>query len=85
MAYELIHPPNTLDKTLSRSQHLGELDAAAINTMIMEAEKRRKTQDELRVEKAQRQKPPLNHILNIKEMDVRHYLFATFPIDLTNI
>lgn len=75
MAYESIHPPNTLDKNLSRSQHLGELDTAATNTMIMETVNRQKTKDELRVEKAQRQKPPLNRILNIQEMNVRRYFF----------
>lgn len=85
MAYEPIHPPNTLDKNLSRAQHLGELDTVATETIALEAENRQKTRDELRVEKAQRQKPPLSRILNIQEMDVRNYVLGTSPMDLTNM
>lgn len=85
MAYEPIHPPNALDKNLSRAQHLGELDTAATKTIALEAENREKTKDELRVEKAQRQKPPLSRILNIQEMDVRSHALANLSLDLTSM
>jgi L-lactate dehydrogenase (cytochrome) len=32
---------------------------------------RKKTKDQLRVDKAQKEKPPLSRILNLKEMEVR--------------
>jgi hypothetical protein len=38
--------------------------------MAQEAESKVKTKDEIRIEKAQRQKPPLNRILNLQDMEV---------------
>jgi L-lactate dehydrogenase (cytochrome) len=54
-----------LDKTLSQEKHLGDLTAAA-RVATGDAEK---TKDQLRVEKAQREKPPLSRILNLKDME----------------
>jgi len=69
-AYEPIHPPDALDKNLSKDKHLGELDTAAAKEVAREAESRKKTQDEIRVEQAQRQKPALNRLLNLQDMEV---------------
>jgi L-lactate dehydrogenase (cytochrome) len=46
---------------------LGELEPTATKTV---AEVVGKTKDELRVEKAQREKPPLSRMLNLKDMEV---------------
>ena len=69
-AYEPIHPPDTLDKNLSKEKHLGELDTAAAKEVAREAESREKTQDEIRVEQAQRQKPALNRLLSLQDIEV---------------
>ncbi|KIM85387.1 hypothetical protein PILCRDRAFT_778154 [Piloderma croceum F 1598] len=68
-AYEPIHPPDALDKNLSKDKHLGELDTAAAKEVAREAESREKTQDEIRVEQAQRQKPALNRLLNLQDVE----------------
>ncbi|KAG6910752.1 hypothetical protein DXG01_008284 [Tephrocybe rancida] len=68
-AYEPIHPPDALDKNLPASKHLGPLDSDAA-LMVTEAQRsRQKTKDELRVETALKQRPPLNHILNLADME----------------
>lgn len=69
-AYEPIHPSDALDKNLSKDKHLGELDTAAAKEVVREAESRQKTQDEIRVEQAQQQKPALNRLLNLQDMEV---------------
>lgn len=65
--YAPIHPPDAIDKTLSQEKYLGELEPTAI--MGVEGETV-KTKDELRVEKAHREKPPLSRILNLQDMEV---------------
>jgi L-lactate dehydrogenase (cytochrome) len=69
-AYEPIHPTDALDKNLEPDKHLGTLvndDAAAIE----EAKRsRKKTRDELRMEKAMRERPPLRRVLDLQEMEV---------------
>jgi L-lactate dehydrogenase (cytochrome) len=69
-AYEPIHPPDALDKNLSKDKYLGELDTAAAQEIAREAESRDKTKDEIRVEQAQRQKPALNRVLNLQDIEV---------------
>ncbi|KIM79769.1 hypothetical protein PILCRDRAFT_98049 [Piloderma croceum F 1598] len=68
-AYEPIHPPDALEKNLSPEKHLGELDAAAAKELTRKAENREKTKDEIRVEMAQQQKPALNRVLNLQDME----------------
>jgi hypothetical protein len=38
-----------------------------------------KTKDEIRVEDAQKQMPPLSRILNVRDMEVCHYFPFTCP------
>jgi L-lactate dehydrogenase (cytochrome) len=52
------------------NKHLGMLDTASAKELARKAESRQKTKDEIRVEKAQRQKPALNRILNLQDMEV---------------
>ena len=51
-------------------KHLGELNNAAASAVREAEQNRKKTKDELRMEKAQKEKPPLNRILSGKEMEV---------------
>ncbi|CCL99735.1 uncharacterized protein FIBRA_01757 [Fibroporia radiculosa] len=68
-AYEPIHPPDTLDKNLPTSKHLGDLDSSGASALQKEQESRKKTRDEVRVEQAQARKPPLNQILNLRDIE----------------
>ena len=82
-AYEPIHPPNALDKNLSSEKHLGPIDQHSAEEIKQANKHRKRTQDETRVEKAQQQKPPLNRVLNLSEMEVyqlvtSNSLFAYF-------
>lgn len=65
--YAPIHPPDAIDKALGQEKHMGELYTTAAMAGAGEAEK---TKDQLRVERAQREKPPLSRILNLKDMEV---------------
>ncbi|KAH8109771.1 FMN-dependent dehydrogenase-domain-containing protein [Phellopilus nigrolimitatus] len=68
-AYEPIHPPDALEKNLPPQKHLGTLDAGAAQAIEQANAEKKKTQDELRVEKAQKEKPPLSRVLNVREME----------------
>lgn len=68
-AYEPIHPSDALDKHLPRSKHLGPVDAQAANKIEAETKQRKKTQDEIRVEKAVKDRPPLSRVLTVREME----------------
>ena len=45
------------------------LDASAAKSISEAKKEKRKTQDEIRVELAQKQKPPLSRVLNALEME----------------
>ncbi|KAF9455693.1 FMN-dependent dehydrogenase-domain-containing protein [Collybia nuda] len=68
-AYEPIHPPDALDKHLHKSKHLGPIDSDAAYAIARESENRQKTKDELRVEAAQKQRPPLSRLLSLADME----------------
>ncbi|KAI5121350.1 hypothetical protein M0805_000658 [Coniferiporia weirii] len=68
-AYEPIHPPDALEKNLPPEKHLGPIDASAAQAIKKADAEKKKTQDELRVEKAEKEKPPLSRILNAQEME----------------
>ncbi|KLO10491.1 hypothetical protein SCHPADRAFT_856548 [Schizopora paradoxa] len=68
-AYEPIHPPDTLDKNLPREKHLGTLSSNDVQALAREETERKRSHDELRMERAQREKPPLSRILNIRELE----------------
>ncbi|KAG6819235.1 hypothetical protein H0H93_013927 [Arthromyces matolae] len=69
-AYEPIHPPDALEKNLPPSKHMGSLNPDAARTVIQEQQNKPKTKDELRVLAALKQRPPLDHILNLADMEV---------------
>ncbi|THV02065.1 hypothetical protein K435DRAFT_654173 [Dendrothele bispora CBS 962.96] len=68
-AYEPIHPADALNKHLHPSCHLGPVDHASAEQLDSESRNRRKTQDELRVEKALKRRPPLERMLSLKDLE----------------
>lgn len=70
-AYEPIHPKDALEKNLPPSKHLGPISTQAGLTLAQKSHQ--KTKDEQRVEGAAKSKPPLERILNLKEMEVSVY------------
>ncbi|EEB86771.1 hypothetical protein MPER_16150, partial [Moniliophthora perniciosa FA553] len=68
-AYEPIHPKDALENNLPASKHLGPVDAAASKTLTQEKAQRKRTKDELRVEEAMKQRPPLHQILSLRDME----------------
>ena len=78
--YEPIHPQDALEKNLPLSKHLGPLADKAIQAVAQD-QRVVHTIDALRVEHARKKMPPLNRILNLKDMEVckiclplNHYL-----------
>ncbi|KAG6896886.1 hypothetical protein C0992_005450 [Termitomyces sp. T32_za158] len=71
-AYEPIHPSDALEKNLPASKHLGPLNDIAAHTVIKAQENKPKTKDEQRVQTALQQRPPLNHILSLADMEFRN-------------
>ncbi|KAK0233231.1 FMN-dependent dehydrogenase-domain-containing protein [Armillaria fumosa] len=76
LAYEPIHPPDALERNLPSSKHLGSLNTDVALHMEELRTNRKKTKDELRVEQALRERPPLNRILSLSDMEdvARHTL-----------
>ncbi|KAJ7264875.1 FMN-dependent dehydrogenase-domain-containing protein [Mycena haematopus] len=68
-AYEPIHPPDAVEKNLPLSKHLGPLSVSATQTAANGQQNRKKTKDELRVEQALLQRPPLGRILSVADME----------------
>jgi L-lactate dehydrogenase (cytochrome) len=69
-AYEPIHPPDALVKNIPPHKHLGPLASAAVASLVSAQRNKEKTQDELRMERAEKSKPPLSQILNLADMEV---------------
>ncbi|KZT06828.1 uncharacterized protein LAESUDRAFT_725587 [Laetiporus sulphureus 93-53] len=67
--YEPIHPEDALNKFLPLEKHLGSLDSSGAQELKEEQDSRRKTQDEIRVERARAGKPPINQILSLQDME----------------
>ncbi|KAF9821918.1 hypothetical protein IEO21_00348 [Rhodonia placenta] len=68
-AYEPIHPKDALEKNLSPEKHLGSIDSTGARELKEEQASRKKTQDEIRVERAKAIKRPINHILSLQDME----------------
>ncbi|TDL23321.1 hypothetical protein BD410DRAFT_839202 [Rickenella mellea] len=68
-AYEPIHPPDALDKNLPPEKHLGDLDAEGVSATRSAQENKKPTLDELRIEKAHKEKPPLSRILTLRDIE----------------
>lgn len=70
VAYVPIHPSDALDKNIAPEKHLGDLDQASILELRQEKKNQTKTRDELRVEEALKNRPPLSRIINVQDMEV---------------
>jgi hypothetical protein len=80
-AYTPIHPSDALDKNIAPEKHLGDLDQASILELRQEKENQTKTRDELRVEEALKNRPPLSRMINVQDMEVEknsHQTLALF-------
>ena len=70
-AYKPIHPEDALEKNLPKGKHLGFVDANAVREIQQANANRKKTKDELRMEQAKGDKPPLRRILSLQDIEVR--------------
>jgi L-lactate dehydrogenase (cytochrome) len=70
-AYKPIHPEDALEKNLAKEKHLGFVDANAAREIQKVDADRKKTRDELRMEQAELNKPPLGRVLTLQDMEVR--------------
>ncbi|KAI6044955.1 FMN-dependent dehydrogenase-domain-containing protein [Pisolithus marmoratus] len=68
-AFVPIHPSDTLDKYLPREKHLGTLDEASIQELRAASQSKGKSRDELRVEEAVKNLPPLGRMINIQDVE----------------
>ncbi|RDB29558.1 Cytochrome b2, mitochondrial [Hypsizygus marmoreus] len=68
-AYEPIHPTDALDKNLHPSKHLGPLSTSAALLATQAQQQTQKTKDELRVEAARKQRPPLSRLISLADME----------------
>ena len=69
-AYKPIHPDDALEKNLPKDKHLGPIDGNAVRKIREADANRKKTRDELRMEQAKLDKPPLKRILTLQDMEV---------------
>ncbi|KAF8349943.1 FMN-dependent dehydrogenase-domain-containing protein [Amanita rubescens] len=67
--FEIFHVPGAL-KSLPAEKNLGPLTREDAATLTNAQRSKLKTKDQLRVEEAHKQKPPLQRILNLMEMEV---------------
>ncbi|KAJ8076695.1 hypothetical protein PM082_001118 [Marasmius tenuissimus] len=68
-AYEPIHPKDALEKHLPKSKHVGAVDTEAAQKLKEAEVNRQKTKDEVRVEKAMKERPLLSRILSLNDME----------------
>ncbi|KAF5383433.1 hypothetical protein D9757_006149 [Collybiopsis confluens] len=68
-AYEPIHPTDAIQRSLSSSQCLGPLHDSDAQNLKVQEEKRARTKDELRIEQGMKQRPPLNRILSLADIE----------------
>lgn len=78
-AYKPIHPDDALEKSLPKEKHLGSIDANAVREIQEADASRKKTRDELRMEQAKLDKPPLKRILTLPDMEVRFEYRSLIP------
>ncbi|KAJ3917614.1 FMN-dependent dehydrogenase-domain-containing protein [Lentinula edodes] len=68
-AYEPIHPSDAIQQYLSSAQRLGPLNSTDIQDLEAQERKRERTEDEIKVEQAMKQRPPLNRLLNLADIE----------------
>ena len=78
-AYKPIHPDDALEKNLPKEKHLGSIDANAARKIREADANRRKTRDEIRMEQAKLNKPPLKRVLTLQDMEVRSDTSSLVP------
>jgi hypothetical protein len=83
-AYVPIHPSDALDKNIAPEKHLGDLDQTSILELRQAKKNQTKTRDELRVEEAIKNRPPLSRIISVQDLEVRSaltklWVFLTIP------
>lgn len=66
-AFNPVHPPGVIDAQLPKNKHLGELDSKDFRPKKVMP----KTRDELRMEREQRNKPSMNKMHNLRDLEVR--------------
>jgi L-lactate dehydrogenase (cytochrome) len=69
-AYEPIHTSDAIQRNLSPSQCLGPLRSSDARNLELQEKQRGQTKDEIRVERAMKQRPPLGRILSLADMEV---------------
>ena len=79
-AYVPIHPFDALDKNIAPEKHLGDLDQASILELKQAKKNQPKTKDELRVEEALKNRPPLSRIINVQDMEVEPRFHQTLAL-----
>ncbi|TFY62149.1 hypothetical protein EVJ58_g4051 [Rhodofomes roseus] len=67
--YDPIHPPDALEKNLPPEKYLGGIDIASAVSLKAAQDSKRQTKDELRVEKAVTEKPAINRMLSIQDIE----------------
>jgi len=65
-AFNPVHPPGVLEAQLPMDKHLGDLAAGD----VVQRKEKSKTKDELRMEREQRNKPPLSKMHNLYDLEV---------------
>ncbi|KAH7931134.1 hypothetical protein BV22DRAFT_1027892 [Leucogyrophana mollusca] len=68
-AYVPIHPSDALDKNIPPEGHLGSLDENGIRELKEVGKNKVPTQDELRVEEAVKNRPPLRRMINVQDIE----------------
>ncbi|KAF9073533.1 FMN-dependent dehydrogenase-domain-containing protein [Rhodocollybia butyracea] len=68
-AYEPIHSSDAIQRNLSPSQCLGPLKSSDARDLELQEKQRGQTKDEIRVEHAMKQRPPLSRILSLADME----------------
>jgi hypothetical protein len=84
-AYVPIHPSDALDKNLAPEKHLGTLDSESIRRLKESEKNKVQTKDELRVEEALKNKPPLQRIVNVEDMEVSYSGILPYRTLITTI
>ncbi|KAF5338853.1 hypothetical protein D9758_015577 [Tetrapyrgos nigripes] len=69
LAFEPIHPQDTLERNLPATCHLGIIDSSSAETLAEQNKSRVKTKDELRVEEALKRRPPLHRMLSLYDLE----------------
>ncbi|KIJ56594.1 hypothetical protein M422DRAFT_57288 [Sphaerobolus stellatus SS14] len=64
-AFNPVHPPGVLDAQLPKNKHLG----AVASQDVVQRQEKPKTKDELRMEREQRNKPPISKMHNLYDLE----------------